>query len=223
MGFFDQFKESEDDKKERKEEELRERKSLFESLIMIGACVVWGVLLLFAGFGEFKLQNIIFTLVGIVLLVVAGVMYIRRRNTLEKWARYDALINPQYGSILLDNLSRQTGISKDEVIADLQKMMNAGYYPGAFFDYANGKFILDASNPNVEETFTEEKHYEEPKTNDIQNEISRAINSTSDDEIKTKLNVISDLYSRVVHMKSENTGDIISTVEIFENLYINII
>ena len=102
MGLFNFYKESKKKKIARQERQLRAEKSLEGLSTGSYICSLWGVFFLFIKLIDVQIISIIHILVGIGFLLVGGVLYLYRRNTLNKWARYDALINPQYGSISIE-------------------------------------------------------------------------------------------------------------------------
>ena len=92
--------------------------------------LVIGLYNLFYSFGAFAysfrdgLQSLVIPLV----FVVAGIwLYYGTRKEVERWDKYEKLINPN-GNTSLKMLSRKTGISLDRVRKDIQKMVNSGFF-----------------------------------------------------------------------------------------------
>ena len=83
------------------------------------------------------------SLVVPVLFIVAGVwMYYGTKKEVERWDKYEKLINPS-GNTSLKMLSRKTGISLDKVRKDIQKMVNNGFFMdenGNIGAYINKKY-----------------------------------------------------------------------------------
>jgi len=71
----------------------------------------------------------------------------------KKYTKYNAIIINQKER-MIDNIASNMGITYETAIADLQKMLSLGYFPGAYIDEINRELIiLEQSTSNTDKPY----------------------------------------------------------------------
>lgn len=92
-----------------------------------GSSVVAGDIILLAIFGG----------TGLVFLLTS----IKMKKYGEKYKKYISIIVNQKQHIL-DNIASSVGVTYETSLVDLQKMLEFGYFPGAYINESNREFVL---------------------------------------------------------------------------------
>lgn len=82
---------------------------------------------------------------GILFYLIGGVLIILGANKVKKsgeqYKKYiDIVVNQQQYTI--ENIASQMGLSYDETVKGLQKMIDKGYFSGAYIDVANHEIVM---------------------------------------------------------------------------------
>lgn len=95
--------------------------------------------------GSTILLTLLFGGGGIYLFFVSKRM---KRNG-EKYKHYiNLIVNQQQTSI--DNIAAAVGVSYDDAKKDLQKMIDCGYFSGAYIHEGNREFVMEQKQPKAE-------------------------------------------------------------------------
>jgi hypothetical protein len=91
--------------------------------------------------GEDVSMIIFFLAAGAVLIFLGRLM----RANAAKYKKYINIVGNQH-MYLIDNIAGAAGLPADKVKVDLQKMIDKGYFTGAYIDEANREIILPVHN-----------------------------------------------------------------------------
>lgn len=115
---------------------------VFASIVMIGELLGGSTDVSTGVFGFF------FYLIGGVFLIMAS---FKLKKEGEQYRRLiDIVINQEQHTI--ENISSQMGFSYDQTVEALQKMIDKGYFAGAFIDYGNHEIVLQRKASNLQQT-----------------------------------------------------------------------
>lgn len=89
---------------------------------------------------------------GILFYLIGGVLIIwgakKVKKSGEQYKKFiDIVVNQQQYTI--DNIAAQMGLSYDETVKGLQKMIDKGYFSGAYIDVANHELVMPKKNQSV--------------------------------------------------------------------------
>lgn len=98
------------------------------------------------GFGKDDIGTIIFFVLAGVSMILLG---LNMKNTAKKYKKYISII-VNGGTSLIDKIAEASDINYDEVRADIDKMLEKGYFTGAYIDESTNEIILAENKNKIE-------------------------------------------------------------------------
>ena len=141
-------------------------------------------------------------IVGALLLVAAGVSKLVLNARAKRVRTYEAKINKK-GNTSIDDLAAYTGRSFNKVADDLQAMIAAGFFPGAYVDINNRLLVMTRNGEpieSVERSAAENKMARRKAARDggmVPESLDDLIVMTDDAEIKSKLKTLRTITKKI--------------------------
>ena len=189
------------------------------------ASLITGLLFLMSAAGstddpEFRLGV---GIVGALLLVAAGVSKLVLNARAKRVRTYEAKINKK-GNTSIDDLAAYTGRSFNKVADDLQAMIAAGFFPGAYVDINNRLLVMTRNGEpieSVERSAAENKMARRKAARDggmVPESLDDLIVMTDDAEIKSKLKTLHTITKKI-DARVEEVPDLEKQVKDFREKY----
>ena len=157
--------------KKREEKKIRNRRTGRTRTIVGWACLIIGVIDIFNNLGAYQyspMYGLELTILPLLMAVLGFWLVSSTKKNVAKWNKYDSYINPN-GNTSLRMISRETGITLNEVTKDIQEMINNGFFrdeEGNNAAYLNGEYDILVMMKNgvpiepIEETLAREEEAE---------------------------------------------------------------
>ena len=157
--------------RKREEKKIRNRRTGRTRTIVGWACLIIGVIDIFNNLGAYQyspMYGLELTILPLLMAVLGFWLVSSTKKNVAKWNKYDSYINPN-GNTSLRMISRETGITLNEVTKDIQEMINNGFFrdeEGNNAAYLNGEYDILVMMKNgvpiepIEETLAREEEAE---------------------------------------------------------------